>query len=540
MKQNYEKYSRPFFVIVLLAFFMGDLSAQDEPTWIAADLEDTDLVITGSGYTSRYKDSIFFQRFSNQILAMSTSQSKLNPVRAHTTSGIVLAFRTSSPEVRLEFSVEDGENRGHKYGIYQDSVLSKEFYFSKTDGPELVMELATQHPGDTVLYEITLPNWSITALRGIYLHEGFTLEDYTPAAQPVYLAYGNSITHGTGQNGTHKTYPFLLSRELEMTLWNAAVGGSKTSVEVAQMLRDDFGHIDYMTVLIGYNDFNNEGVSVAEYSNRYTSFLRTFREGHPETQIFCITLLATTSTISKVTGLPAEDFRKAAIDVVAMLQTEGDTLLHLIHGDSISDLAMLKDAVHLSEEGAADFALNLAEAIKKKTEEDPRPKLEILSEPLDSAVVGQTYEYQLEFTEGAQVSMETIPHQDWLSCGATGLVTGTPPVEDTIQIIIDVTDGYTSARQVFELRIFDPFVAVNRFDVKELSIFPNPSQGHIRIGDLQPGSCLFLYNSLGQELLQIPYVRESMDMDFSHLPCGIYYMVIEGKNCRQNGKFMLY
>ncbi|MCK4919656.1 MAG: hypothetical protein KAS71_01340 [Bacteroidales bacterium] len=336
------------------------------------ELDNPNIIVSGSNYTQRTRDTIHFQRFSDELLAMSLLESRLNAVKAHTTTGIVISFKTDSPVIQMQFTVMEGENRGHNFALYQDGVFTKEFSFSSTAGPDLIMDFSSQSPGNEVLYEISMPNWSITSLTGLKLEEGYDLSDPDSLNKAVYVAYGNSITHGTGQAGTYKTYPFLVSEDMDYELFNLAVGGAKTSVAVAQMLRDDFEQIDVLTMLIGYNDYNGEGIDTIEYRSRYMQFLRTFREVHDSTSIHCLSMTYTTNTISVKTGISSDDFRAVVRHIVAELNAEGDHNIFFIEGDEISSELNLNDVVHFSEEGALLFAGDLSRAISK-LDPDPVP-----------------------------------------------------------------------------------------------------------------------------------------------------------------------
>ena len=153
------------------------------------DLHTPYIFISGSRYSRQTKDSILFQRFSDALLSMKTTESKLNPVRAHTTTGIIISFKTESPTVKMQFSVLDGENRGHKFAVYQDGIFKYEYAFSSTDGPELIFDIRSANQGHEVLYEVTMPNWSITALTGLFLEQGYELSKIEPQKKPVYIAY---------------------------------------------------------------------------------------------------------------------------------------------------------------------------------------------------------------------------------------------------------------------------------------------------------------------------------------------------------------
>jgi len=169
---------------------------------------------------------------------------------------------------------------------------------------------------------------------------------------------GDSISHGTGQDGYgHKTWPFLLSRKLEMELFNLAVGGGKIAVPVGEML-EDWEQIDLITILIGYNDLHFDGKTPEQYREKYNELLDTIRKNHPETKIVCITPLYTKKPISKKTGNTIDEFRAELTELVA---ERNDPNLILVEGDKISSENNLrsdnpKDPVHLSIEGAALFA----------------------------------------------------------------------------------------------------------------------------------------------------------------------------------------
>ena len=102
---------------------------------------------------------------------------------------------------------------------------------------------------------------------------------------------------------------------------------------VEEMFRDDFDRIYIMTMLIGYNDFNGEGIDTIEYRSRYMQFLRSFREVHNSTLIYCLSMTYTTNTLSAKTGIPADDFRAVVKHIVGELNAEGDERLFFIEGD---------------------------------------------------------------------------------------------------------------------------------------------------------------------------------------------------------------
>jgi lysophospholipase L1-like esterase len=323
--------------------------------------------ISGCNYIKRKDGAISFQRFSDEMLAMPVNKSRFNSKKAKTNTGVTISFRTNSPKTTIIFKYNsEGDNRGATFGIHKNSELTGKVSFRKTDGPNLKVVINEDAVMNNNFYEITLPNWANVILKDIELEKGYTLLPNPEPNKKIYVSYGNSITHGTGQNASYQTYPFILSQNMGWELFNVAVGGGKTSPLVAEMLRDDFGKIDYMTILIGYNDYNGEGIDTKEYSKRYEEFLSIIREKHKTTKIFCITPTYTTNHTSAKSGIPISDFRKVVIGLVEKYSKKGDKNIYLIEGEKISTEKDLKDPVHFSIEGAGEFAKQLTEEMKLK------------------------------------------------------------------------------------------------------------------------------------------------------------------------------
>ena len=321
--------------------------------------------IHGAKYIQKIDSVIHIERFPDSLLALSATRLQFNPVKAHVNTGVLISFKTSSPKIKANFRVAAGENRGSVFGIFQNGQFSGSVKFTKNDGPILSFEITPEFPGTETIYEITLPIWANAEFMGLELDAISDLvSDYVPVEKKIYVAYGNSITHGTGQSATFETYPFQVSRKFNWELFNVAVGGAKTSVAIADMLRDDFDRIDFMTILIGYNDYNFQGIDTTEYKNRYTAVLNSIREKHQSTEIFCITQTFTWQDSSKTSGIPIADFRTALTNLVKSRQAGGDRHLYLIRGEAITSAGNLKDRVHFTVEGAKLFADSLAHSIE--------------------------------------------------------------------------------------------------------------------------------------------------------------------------------
>ena len=321
---------------------------------------DPNLIFQGSEYITTDASGVTFQRHSDAVLALSSTEKGFSTQRAKTTTGISLLFKTDSDSIDVEFShdlSEDVENRNSRFGIYEDGQFTGSYYFPKTQS-NLTFTIRSESPGTASVFQVVLPNWSKPDFRGLTLNSGTSLLPYTPPAKKKVVVFGDSISHGTGQGATYETYPWIVSELLNVELYNIAVGGGKVSVPAAEML-SEFPPIDLISILIGYNDLHGAGKTAAQYETDLNAMIDAMRTSQPNAEIICISPTFTTNPTNTTTGETIQNFRQGVYDAVADRQIAGDGLIHLIRGEEISSAADLNDPVHLSVAGAANFATNL-------------------------------------------------------------------------------------------------------------------------------------------------------------------------------------
>jgi arylsulfatase A-like enzyme/lysophospholipase L1-like esterase len=333
----------------------------DGQAYTAIPLDDPALRVQGLRFTDVGRDRIRFARFDPETLKMNKAQLGFNPAKAHNPAGGAISFVTASTRIRLAFRPLEGLNRGSEFGIFANGKLVS----SKRFGPkEEVLSFVLDNPNSSQTnWLVTLPTFAEVELVSLETDPSFGLLPAQDPGRGKFVALGDSITHGTGQgSATNLTWPFLLSRKLDMELYNLAVGGSGVAGGAANILHD-FEGVDLVTILFGYNDWNGEGDSVDEFTNQYRQLLREVRAAQPGAVIVCISPLVTRRETSKSSGLGIEGFRNALQELV-MQRRQSDPRIHFIDGRSVSSFANLqpegsKDVVHLTVEGAAMLAEDL-------------------------------------------------------------------------------------------------------------------------------------------------------------------------------------
>ncbi len=345
---------------------------------------DENIHIHGAKYVKMVNGELVMHRHSDKLYKGSTKDLRFNPEKALSSTGISIKFKTSSPSVKVNMKISNVKFKkdpsGGFIGVFQHiNSIPKPIHsspvvsitpnqkqdISYTRGAPVVVNINSNNVGNIVEYKITLPIWIDLNLVNLELENGFGLVSYNKEVKPIYIAYGNSITHGRGQRGTNETYAFLLSEWNNWELYNLAVGGGKTSPKMAKMISDEFKHIDYMTILIGFNDYAGGGESPETYTKNYNEFLNIIRDKHPETKIYCITLTATTMSKSKKSIHVPEEFREVVRNIVKERKARGDKNIYLIEGEDISEIEWLKDKVHFTVPGI----LNVADKLYYEIEE---------------------------------------------------------------------------------------------------------------------------------------------------------------------------
>lgn len=352
----------PFSLLILISFLLlnTDVSARIIP------LDNENIHVNGAAYVFRSPEKLFYKRFSDETLNAADDVRMFSVKTALSTSGVSIQFKTKSSFIYLTFKPEPGLNEKGSFKILKDGAELKTINFKGPVKDEINIRLDTLSSGKESVYEIILPSYSNLALTKLEIDDTSKLVSYQPAGKKIYISFGDSITHGRGQDGaSYLTYPFLLAQKLNMSLYNLAVGGAKISIPAADMSKD-LPQADVITVLIGYNDLNGASHSAERFERDYREYLSLIRKNQPGAKIFCISLLYTKKKENEKTHLTPDDFRGIIKRVVAEYQS-ADKNLYLIEGDKITSAANLQpgedtDKVHLTVKGAG----LLAESLYKK------------------------------------------------------------------------------------------------------------------------------------------------------------------------------
>lgn len=354
---------------IFLVSCKNNIDAAPRPDVVVKDktvrLDNTNIHVMGAAYVFRTPQKLSFKRFSENTLNLPAEIRRFSTTYALSTSGISLQFKTKSSSINLTFLSEEGMKEKGAFKILKDGTELKIVTFEGPVSQPIQIELKSLPTDKEYIYEIILPSYTNVYLTKFDLDGVNGLVSYSPPSKKIYMSFGDSITHGYGQDGcSYLTYPFLLAQKLNMNLYNLGINGAKISIPTAEMAKE-LPQADIITTLIAYNDFSSGNRTAAQIDSDYRAYLTELRKSQPSAEIYCITLLYTTNTLNTTTGLIPSEVRDIVKNIVTEYQAK-DSKLHLIEGDKIiTSTAQLVDRVHLNISGASKLADGLYEKIKK-------------------------------------------------------------------------------------------------------------------------------------------------------------------------------
>ena len=378
-------------MLILHSLMLSDLLAS-----VLIAPNDTKIRYYGTLHTEISETSAELYRYSQDYLD-NGEDGTFTMAKARTQPGVSVNFKTNSPLVTLKFAeLEDSDIRDRRFSVFKDGTLT----FDNIADLEFTIENAAE---ENAQWEVYLPYFSGVKFLGLELSDGYALSDFPAEDKPLYMAIGDSITHGVGQNGTIETYPYHVAQNLEFRLINLATGGSRISPEAIRNL--DQQTPELVTILWGYNDVN-QARHISEAISDYETLVNNLCTQYPGTDIMCILQTFTTTVVgSRNDANTIELLRSLTLTAVETLQ-ETHSNLYLIGGeDFVSSEAGLADKVHLSAQGAQNLADGIAEEYQQNQTERTDVSVSSLAE-LRAAV---TLSEQSITMEAGDYDMEDLP-----------------------------------------------------------------------------------------------------------------------------------
>lgn len=155
-----------------------------------------------------------------------------------------------------------------KYSIYEFPAGESKKQFNLGNGEKFV--------------EVIFP-WSAQGIiRDISVDDGAFVTAVEPRKK--LLVFGDSITQGYDSLHPLNRYPSILSRKLNLSEYNKAIGGEVTLPELAASAADISP--DYIVSAYGTNDWSH--LSASEFIENSAAFYKNIEWNYPDAKVFCI------------------------------------------------------------------------------------------------------------------------------------------------------------------------------------------------------------------------------------------------------------
>ena len=352
---TFKTYLYILFCLCTLQSFAQGAASSDGNEAITAGNDSINLILPSNGKI-RYNGELYSVITESQAELYRYSKDyfdngmdgTLRFDRARTQPGVSISFKTNSPVVKLKFADLEKSKIGKKrFTVFKNAEMA---FDNISD-----LEFTIANPAkDTAQWEVYLPYFSGVTFLGMKLTKNYTLYDLPLEDKPLYVAIGNSITHGFGQTGTVDTYPYRVADALGFRHINLATAGSLISSATLRNFKDVSPRL--ITILWGYNDVNREK-PLLDVMPVYESLVSSLCTDFPQADIYCILQTFTPTVVGKRNDNNRIDsLRNWTRSIVEKVQKNHSNLYLMDGADYVTSEADLIDVVHLNVQGAQKLA----------------------------------------------------------------------------------------------------------------------------------------------------------------------------------------
>ncbi len=314
---------------------------------------------------------------------------------------------------------------------------------------------------------------------------------------------------------------------------------------------DDYGEIRY-TDIPNFADITVNEVDKYGYSS-FAAISKTLILGKsPATFVRYndpLNLMTTNTIPWDMGALNAMEF--ASADVGFGVADDGDIYLLRESGniqflEYDGDIAL--NNVFLADDNTVYVVGNNGTILKRTGEFYSNTEPEFTSTPVETAIVGQEYVYNITTTDADGNDIAITWHEeynvlpDWLTFidngDGTATLTGTPAETGTQNVALVANDGKSDKFQMFQITIsVSSSIRMNN-KIFDCDVFPNPTSGTLYIKNTGnvPIERIEVYNMNGK---QIVTKNVSQDETCIELPDGMFMMKISDLKTTRNYKIFV-
>ena len=291
-------------------------------------------------------------------------------------TGVELRFTMNSPEVKIKIRSLGTDNCPCRYQVFYGGIQGgwESCSIDTYIGPK-AREITIKKPKNTEMLERMNKQaghgWDVNLVRVIFTGGVYEIYDVSGDVEPpkksqlpekTLLAYGSSITHGTGALATPNMWTFTLAHNLGTDLINLGMAGS-CRMEPAMVeyiaKEGEAGNWDLATLELGINALDFDDKKIYE---RVTNTIRQIAGRNPDKKVFVISPFYSFDDFNGEGK--SENWRKIMHEICSNLSF--DNVMYIDGKEILGDMSFISaDEVHPNVFGVHKIAYGLTDIIKR-------------------------------------------------------------------------------------------------------------------------------------------------------------------------------
>ena len=235
-----------------------------------------------------------------------------------------LEMQLDRPEIAADYQ---GRTHWH-FDLLVDGQFFHRVTLPRGEGPVRFTNLP---PGEHRL-EVYLHHLSPVRIHAVRIPMG-AIAKPAPDDRPRWIAYGSSITQGSGALGPTDVWPVRVAQRMGLYLISQGVGG-QCHLDPIQARLISSTSADYISLCLGINVQCHPTFNRRSFPAAVAGFILSIRDGHPKTPLVVVSPIHSLprETQANTAGLCLADMREIICSVIETLTDRGVPNLHYVNG----------------------------------------------------------------------------------------------------------------------------------------------------------------------------------------------------------------
>ncbi|MGD7789503.1 SGNH/GDSL hydrolase family protein [Propionibacteriaceae bacterium Y1700] len=292
--------------------------------------------------------------------------------RAAMQAGVRVVFETDTTSVRGRLALPSPVGAAPDAGVKSTPELPVDLVVDHEVISAPIVEgrfSVTGLRAGTKVVQIWLPQYGDVRLVELELDAGAVVCQAPTDRRPRLTVYGSSISHCVEASTPTRTWPALVSRELDLDLTCLGFSGQcHLDPMIGRVIAQHPAEL--VITCLGINVWGSGVFNRRSFLPAVLGLLSTIRDGHPDTPILVMSPISCPDrdNAEGASGMTLREIGDFVVEATELLRKHGDADLHLLEGPTVlgpDDADRLHDGLHPDTEGYALMASRIAPVVRK-------------------------------------------------------------------------------------------------------------------------------------------------------------------------------